>query len=96
MTANASHSDDILGAPIGLVQVGKTTYTVHRLATGPNARAAGIENNFALIGPKGAQFFVTDHGPRYLLNAIAIGVSISPRRMRGLTREHLAAFGVRV
>ena len=85
--------------PIGLVTVGRTTYEVFRLAVGENARRAGILANYGLRGPRGAMYFVTDHGPKYRLNVSALGGATpwqpSPSaigNLRHLTREDLAPF----
>lgn len=80
--------------PIGTVQIGKTVYIVRRLPIGENTAAAGVRNQFALEGPRGAEFIVIDHGPRFRLNAFAFSRRCSPRPMRGVERAHFAAFGV--
>lgn len=80
---------------LGMVTVGRTAYQVYRVAAGPNCQREGMRF-FALIGPRGASYLVTDHGPRYALNSCACGGGQSwapaPRSLRGLTREHLQAF----
>lgn len=85
---------------LGLATVGRTVYHVYDITVGPNAAKAGVRHNFALVGPRGAQYFVTDHGPRYELNSVSMGGARpwmpSPRSLRGLERSHLAAFGVEV
>ena len=84
---------------IGTTQIGRTTYRVYRLPVLPNTARAGVVNEFALEGPRGAWFLVIDHGPRYKLNSIACGggrgsLLAAPRPLAGLDRKHLAAFGV--
>ncbi len=87
--------------PAGWIVVERTTYQVFVLGVGDNSRKYGIVGNYALIGPKGASYFVTDHGPNYKLNSVATGkVGIAAnhhsvpaaRPLRGLTRDHLARF----
>ena len=81
---------------VGQVAVGGTTYQVYKLSDGV---ATGYRN-WALEGPTGATYFVTDHGPQYKLNSVATGGSTkawknwtpSPRPLRGLTRQTFAAF----
>lgn len=85
--------------PIGVISIGRTVYQVFRLETGENAKRAGIRGNYALEGPRGAMFLVTDHGPKYQINSISMGTKgstrlIAFRPLRGLTRAHLAPFGV--
>ncbi len=87
--------------PIGVISIGKTVYQVFRLEVGENSKGAGIRHNFALEGPRGAMFFVTDHGPKYLINSVSMGTKnskrlIAFRPLKGLTRAHLAPFGVEV
>lgn len=82
--------------PIGVVKIGKTTYVVRRLPIGTNTAAAGVRNQFALEGPRGAEFLVIDHGPKFRLNAFAFSRRCAPRPMHGVTRQHFAAFGVEV
>jgi hypothetical protein len=81
---------------LGIVTVGKTPYQVHRLPVEANSAAAGVVARFAMIGPRGSQVFVTDWGKGFRLNAVCMGGGVSwraqPRPLRGLTREHLAAF----
>jgi len=85
---------------LGLALIGRTTYRVYDITVGPNAAKAGVVHNFALEGPRGAQYFVTDHGPKYELCSVSMGGARpwmpSPRPLRGLDRKHLAAFGVEV
>jgi hypothetical protein len=85
--------------PIGWIVVGRTTYQVFGLPVGDNTRRAGVLAHYALVGPGGASYFVTDYGPGYLINSIACGsVTVgrrpapAPRPLRGLTREHLTQF----
>lgn len=77
----------------GQTVIGKTVYQVYRLAAKPEI---GIVARFGLVGPKGSTYFVTDHGPKYLLNSVCLGGGVSwqaaPRPLRGLTREHLTLF----
>lgn len=88
---------DVPGA-IGHTVINGTTYSVHRLSTGPNSSRAGILGNYALKGPNGATYFVTDYGPKYQINSVSCGGSKhqrwtpAPRPLRGLTREHLSLF----
>src|SRR5262245_30183031 len=75
-----------------------TTYQVYQLPTGENSHKAGIIGHWALEGPRGACYFVTDYGPSYQLNSVAVGGSQTQhwtpaaRPLRGLTREHLRLF----
>jgi hypothetical protein len=79
---------------IGLVQVGKTTYSVVRYAVQSAAEADGVRNMFGLFGPRGAVFLVVDRGPEWRLNVVrTTGRTVSGAQMP-LTRAHLAAFGV--
>ncbi len=87
--------------PIGLVAVGRTTYEVFRMSVGENSRRVGVLANYALRGPRGAMYFVTDHGPKYRLTVVAVGGARpwmpSPSaigNLRNLTREQLAPFAV--
>jgi hypothetical protein len=82
--------------PIGVVTVGRTVYTVYRLPVAEASRAAGVANRFAMEGPKGAAYLVTDWGVGYRINSVRVSRSCAPRPLRDLTREHLAAFGVEV
>jgi hypothetical protein len=81
---------------LGQTVINGTTYQVYNLGVLENARKAGIVANFALEGPRGAKFFVTDHGPKYQLNSVAVGGGRSwqcaARPLRGLKREHLSLF----
>lgn len=85
--------DNFLGHTI----IGKTAYKVHGL---PANAAAGIVARFALVGPKGSHYFVTDYGKQYHLNSVCLGGGVSwrcaPRPLRGLERRHLTLFGVEV
>lgn len=78
---------------IGTVTIGRTVYQVFELGVGDASRAAGIVGNYAFVGPNGAQYFVTDHGPKYRLNSVAVGGARpwtpAPRPLRGLERRHL-------
>lgn len=76
---------------LGQIQILGRTYLVYRLPASPALR---IANRFAIEGPKGGQFFVTDFGPRYTMTSVSL--TGQPRPLRGLKREHLAAFGVEV
>ena len=79
---------------LGEVTVGKRPYVVFRAVVTDVARRAGVVNRFMLIGPNGASFGVDDLGPKYRLNIYS-----GARRggtVQGLTRQHLAAFGVEV
>lgn len=71
---------------LGHTTVGRTTCQVYRLD--------GYTGKYALEGPRGACYFVTDHGPAYQINSVAIGGARPwtpvPRPLRGLTRAHLA------
>ena len=85
--------------PLGVTAIGRTTYTVYGMTVGPNSARAGVRYNFALEGPRGAAFLVTDYGPRYKLNSISCGggrgrMTCAPRELRGLQRADLASFGV--
>lgn len=77
----------------GTTVVGKTTYKVWVLKPKPDL---GLVARFAMVGPRGSMYFVTDHGPKYLLNSVCLGGGVSwraaPRPLRGLDRSHLAAF----
>jgi len=81
----------------GQTVIGTTVYQVYRLPVGENATRYGVVANFALEGPRGACYFVTDHGSKFQLNSVAIGGGqfgnrIAPRPLRGLTRAHLSLF----
>jgi len=91
MTANANAANEM---PIGLVTVGKTTYEVYRYAVSELAAKNGVRHRLGLIGPRGSTFYVEDNGPKFKLIAFAFGPRIAPRDMKGITRAHLAAFGV--
>ena len=80
---------------LGAVTVGTTTYMVFDLPVGPSARADGIEHNLELVGPRGARYFVVDHGPDYSMTCISTSGSLH-NGLRDLTRAHLAPFGVRL
>jgi hypothetical protein len=92
--------------PVGMTMVAGTAYKVYDLGVGENAKRAGIRGNYALEGPRGAQYFVTDHGPKFRLNVVAMGGdSTRPNwrpsptnigNLRHLKREDLSAFGVEV
>ena len=81
---------------VGHTTVGRTVYQIFRLPLGENTRRAGIRGQYALVGANGAQYLVTDHGPRYRLGSIACGGSKhqrwtpAPRPLRGLERSHLS------
>ena len=81
---------------IGHTTIGRTAYTIYRIPTGENSKRAGIRGSYALVGPNGASYFVTDHGPKYQLSSVACGGSKhqrwapSPRPLRGLKRSHLS------
>lgn len=77
---------------LGNITIAGTTYSVFRLPCGMKSRAMGIRNRFAIEGPKGGQFFVTDFGPAFTMTSVSINGFARP--LRGLKREHLAAFGV--
>lgn len=78
---------------IGSTVIGKTTYRVHHMPAKPDV---GIVARFALVGPKGSTYMVTDWGNGYGLNSVCLGGGApwqaAPRPLRGLTREHLAPF----
>ncbi len=80
----------------GEAVVGKTRYRVYHLPVGENSQRAGVVARFALVGPRGSSYFVTDHGQNYRLNSVCMGGGVSwraqPRPLRGLTRDHLSAF----
>lgn len=76
---------------LGTITIAGTSYRVFRLSASPALR---IFNRFAIEGPRGGQFFVTDFGPRYTMTSVSL--TGQPRPLRGLKREHLAAFGVEV
>ena len=82
----------------GMAQVGRTAYQVYRMPVLPNTSKAGVRNQFALVGPRGATYLVSDHGPRYELVSVACGGgkpwAPAPRKLAGLQRSDLAAFGV--
>ena len=81
---------------IGHTTIGRTTYQIFRLPMGENTKRAGIQGNYALVGPNGASYFVTDHGPKYQLTSVSCGGSKhqrwtpAPRPLRGLNRSHLS------
>lgn len=96
---SANNGFDVAGYPeLGHTVVGKTVYKVYAIRVGENAKAAGILGNYALVGPNGASYYVTDHGPKYQINSVAVGGSKSQRwtpaarPLRGLTRAHLSLF----
>lgn len=87
------------GDVIGLTKIGRTVYEVRVIVQGeltrrdlPNTRA------YSLTGPRGATYYVRDHGPRYCPVSLAMGGSKvqrwnpAPRPLRGLEREHIVAF----
>ena len=82
--------------PLGSITVGRTAYLVYHVATGEHGKRAGIVAQYALEGPRGATYYVTDYGPTYRINSIACGGARSwapsPVSLRGLTREHFTAF----
>jgi len=86
-------TDLTLDKMAGTTVVGKTTYKVWVLKPKPDL---GLVARFAMVGPRGSMYFVTDHGPKYLLNSVCLGGGVSwraaPRPLRGLDRSHLAAF----
>ncbi len=83
---------------LGHTVIGKTAYQVFALAMSESSIAAGVHGRYALIGPNGASYFVTDYGPDFRINSVACGGSKtqhwapSPRPLRGLTRAHLSLF----
>ncbi len=81
---------------IGHAVIGKTAYKVYRLPVGESSRKAGILGNYALEGPRGACYFVTDHGPKFKINSCAVGGArpwnVDARPLRGLTRESISLF----
>ena len=84
------------GEHVGHTTIGRTVYQIFRLPLGDNTKRAGILGNYALVGPKGATYFVTDHGPAYQLTSVACGGSKhqrwspAPRPLRGLNRSSLS------
>lgn len=85
----------LLAIALGEITINGTRYTVSALPTSDKAKAIGIRANFAVEGPKGSKFLVTDHGPRYQLTSVSVTGS-QPRPLRGLKRSHMAPFGVEV
>lgn len=88
--------------PIGVISIGKTVYQVFRLEVGENSKGAGIRHNFALEGPRGAMFFVTDHGAlvspfsgRKAISRVGI-LRAHADAVDQILRSHLAPFGVEV
>ena len=81
---------------VGHTTIGRTVYQIFRLPLGDNTKRAGVRGNYALVGPNGASYFVTDLGPAYALNSTACGGSKhqrwtpAPRPLRGLERSHLS------
>lgn len=92
MTATTA-APQLLAIALGEITINGTRYKVSALPTGEKARGLGIRGNYAVEGPKGSKFLVTDHGPRYELTSVSVTGS-APRPLRGLKRSHFAAFGV--
>ena len=77
---------------IGTVEIGRTVYQVYSLSVGPNSAKMGVKGHYALVGPRGAGYMVTDHGPQYQPVSFAVGTDqrrCSPRPLRGLTSRHV-------
>jgi hypothetical protein len=92
MTAPAAPQPEFLGH----TTIGRTAYSVSRLALSEDAKAAGIHARYLLEGPRGSSFLITDLGPQYRLNSVALGGGApwrcQPRPLRGLERRHLELF----
>ena len=92
-TTKAQHEDF---EHIGHTTIGRTAYKIYRITTGENSKRAGIRGSYALVGPNGASYLVTDHGPKYKLSSVSCGGSKhqrwtpAPRPLRGLERSHLS------
>lgn len=86
--------------PAGSVTVNGSAYDVFPMAVGTNQAAYGVVANYALRGPRGAWYLVTDHGPKYRLNILATGGSTrSVSRSKAsplynLTRDQLLPFAI--
>lgn len=76
------------------IKVGRTVYTAERLMVRDAQRGYGVRASYSLTGPRGATYLVTDYGPKFRPNSIALGGGRSwraqPRPLAGLTNEHLA------
>ena len=98
--ATTTQTDHVAGYEnfdhVGHTTIGKTIYEIFRLPLGDNSKRAGVRGNYALVGPNGASYLVTDLGPTYKLNSISCGGSKhqrwtpAPRKLRGLERSHLS------
>lgn len=101
MTTTTARGVQTDAVPDGIIGINGRPFRVYVLPVLPNSARAGVKHEFALVGPREAHYLVVDYGPGFRLNSIACGGGDSrgapaPRPLRGLTREHLAAFGVDV